>query len=363
MKIYKIIGIVLVLFFNFSCSKNEEKILPQKRTLTESVYTSVTVQPDSLYQVYSAVIGLLEKNLIEEGEIVSKDQALIQVINSAPKLTIQNAQFALDLAKEKYSGSTAILHGIQDEINAALMTLKNDSINYYRQKNLWDQNIGSEVQYDTKKLSYELSQNNLKLVQSKYDRTEKELQTAVKQANNNYHTSLIANKDFTVKSAMNGKVYALYKEPGEIVNTMEALASVGSASNFILELLVDEVDIVKISKDQKIRITLDAYTNEVFTGKVSKIYPQKDERNQTFTLEALFDNPPKTLYPGLSGEANIIISKKEEALTIPKSYVVDGTKVTTDNGLIDIQIGLQNLEFVEILSGITENTYIYKPKG
>jgi multidrug resistance efflux pump len=265
MKIYKKIGIVLILFFNFSCSNNEEKVLPQKRTLTESVYTSVTVQPDSLYQVYSAVIGLLEKNLIEEGEIVSKDQALIQVINSAPKLTIQNAQFALDLAKEKYSGSTAILHGIQDEINAALMTLKNDSINYYRQKNLWDQNIGSEVQYDTKKLSYELSQNNLKLVQSKYDRTEKELQTAVKQANNNYHTSLIANKDFTVKSAMNGKVYALYKEPGEIVNTMEALASVGSASNFILELLVDEVDIVKIANGQKIRITLYAYTNEVFT--------------------------------------------------------------------------------------------------
>jgi multidrug efflux pump subunit AcrA (membrane-fusion protein) len=127
--------------------------------------------------------------------------------------------------------------------------------------------------------------------------------------------------------------------------------------------LVDEVDIVKIANGQKIRITLYAYTNEVFTWKVSKIYPQKDERNQTFTLEALFDNPPKTLYPGLSGEANIIISKKEEALTIPKSYVVDGTKVTTDNGLIDIQIGLQNLEFVEILSGITENTYIYKPKG
>lgn len=362
MNVYKKIGIALLLFSNVSCSKNEDKIFPERRDLTESVYSSVTIQPDSLYQAYSAVAGLLEKNLVEEGDLVSKNQALIQVINTTPKLNIQNARFALDLANEKYSGTAAILNGIKDEINAARMTLKNDSINYYRQKNLWEQNIGSEVQYNTKKLRFKLSQNNLKLVKSTYDRTKKELQTAVKQANNNYQTSLTVNKDFTVKSAINGKVYALYKEPGEIVHTIEALAAVGSASDFVLELLVDEVDIVKISIGQKVLITLDAYHDEVFIGKVSKIYPQKDERNQTFTVEALFESPPKTLYPGLSGEANIIISKKEEALTIPKSYVVDGTKVITDNGFIEITIGLQNMEFVEILSGITENTYVYKPK-
>lgn len=362
MNIYKKIGVALLLFFNAACSKIEDKILPERRNLIESVYSSVIVQPDSLYEVYSVVAGLLEKNLVEEGELVSKNQALIQVINSAPKLNIQNARFTLDLAKEKYSGTTAILNGIRDEINAARMTLKNDSINYFRQKNLWEQSIGSEVQYDTKKLRFELSQNNLKLLRSKYNRTEKELQTAVKQANNNYQTSLTVNKDFTVKSAINGKVYALYKEPSEIVNTIEALAAVGSASDFVLELLVDEVDIVKIAVGQKILITLDAYHGEVFTGKVSKIYPQKDERNQTFTIEALFNNPPKTLYPGLSGEANIIVSQKEEALTLPKSYVVDGTKVITDDGVIAITIGLQNMEFVEILSGITENTYVHKPK-
>ena len=354
--------IVILLIFNFSCSKKEERILPQKRALTESVYTSVTVQPDSLYQVYAIIAGLLDKNLVEEGSIVTKNQALIQVINNTPKLNTQNAKFALDLVKENYSGSAAILDAILDEISAAKLTYKNDSINFYRQKNLWDQKIGSQVQYDTKNLSYKLSQNNLKLLQSKYNRTKKELQTAVKQANNNYQTSLIATKDFTVKSAINGKVYALYKEPGEIVNTMEPLAAIGSASDFILELLVDEVDIVKITKNQEVIITLDAYNSEVFTGKVSKIYPQKDERNQTFTLEAIFNKPPKTLYPGLSGEANIIIAQKEEALTIPKSYIVDGNKVKTDNGLIEIKIGLQNLEFAEILSGITEDTYLYKPK-
>jgi len=121
-----------------------------------------------------------------------------------------------------------------------------------------------------------------------------------------------------------------------------------------------EVDIIRISKQQQVIINLDAYQDQVFTGKVTKIYPKKDERNQTFKVEATFDTPPKTLYPGLSGEANIIIAKKENVLTIPKNYINNDNKVKTENGFVQVVIGLQNLEFVEILSGITKETYIYK---
>ena len=143
---------------------------------------------------------------------------------------------------------------------------------------------------------------------------------------------------------------------------MEPLASIGSATNFIIEMLVDEVDIVRISKEQDVLINLDAYANKVFKGTVSKIYPQKDERNQTFKVEAVFENPPEVLYPGLSGEANIIIATKNKVLTIPKAYIIDDDKVKTVDGLITITTGLQNMEFVEVLTGITKDTYIYKPE-
>lgn len=359
---HKYLLIILLVIFSYSCSKNEEKTLPHKRNLTESVYTSITIQPDSLYQVYAAVAGILDRNLVVEGDVVSKDDALIQVVNNTPKLNTQNAKLSLELAKENYSGSAAVLSGIKEEIIAANLKYKNDSINYFRQKNLWNQNIGSKVEYDTKQLNYQLSFNNLQLLQSRYDRTKNELSTTVKQAQNNYQSSLINTKDFTVKSAINGKVYALYKEPGEIVSNMEPLAAIGSTTVFVVEMLVDEVDIVKISKNQKVIISLDAYNGKVFTGKVSKIYPKKDERNQTFTVEALFDDPPKTLYPGLSGEANVVISIKENILTIPKEYVIDDNKVKTDDGIVTITTGLQNMEFIEVISGINENTTIYKPE-
>jgi multidrug efflux pump subunit AcrA (membrane-fusion protein) len=350
-----------MLIFIESCSNKVDKILPTERDLIESVYSTATVQPDSLYQVYAVVSGLLDKNHVEEGDLVFENQELFQIINNAPEINTKNAELALKLAQENYKGTWAVLNSIEDEIEAAELKFKNDSINFYRQKHLWDQNIGSKVDYDTKKLNYQLSLNDLKILRSRYNRTKTELQTALNKARNDYRTASLAFKDYTVKSKINGKVYALFKEPGELITTMEPLANIGSATRFIIELLVDEVDIVSIELNQEVVINLDAYDDIIFKGKVSKIYPKKDERNQTFKVEAVFTDQPKVLYPGLSGEANIIIAKKEQVLTIPKTYLIDNNKVKTDEGLIQVKTGLQNMDYVEILSGITKNTYIYKP--
>jgi len=359
MRNFVIIVIVLLLF---SCGEPEEKILPQRIRLTESVYASATIQPDSLYQVYAAVSGILDRNLVDEGDLVLKGTPLLQIINNAPKLNTENARLSMQLAQENYNGSSAILKGLEDEIRAATLSFQNDSINFYRQKRLWEQQIGSKVEFDNRKLAYELSLNNKLLLESRYDRTKNELQTQVLQARNNYEATKINTKDFTVTSKINGMVYALLKEPGEIVTTMEPLAAVGSDSVFVIELLVDEVDIVKLRIGQKALITLDAYSSDVFTATVNKIYPRKDERSQTFAIEAIFANPPKTLYPGLAGEGNIIISEKENAITIPKAYLIEGNKVRTTDGIVEVTVGRQNLERIEILEGIDENTALIKPK-
>lgn len=361
MAIRSFIFLFVLLWSLNSCSRREDKVLPVRQQITESVYASVTIQPDSLYNAFAAVNGILDENFIEEGQLVKQGMVLHQVINSNPKLNTENARLSLDLAKKNYEGSSALLGSIEAEIESARLSLSNDSINYCRQKNLWDQQIGSQVEYDAKKLQFELSKRALKLLIDKYHRTKDELQTQVKQARNNFKTSLITTEDFAVESKIDGKVYAVFKNPGEIVTTMEPLSLVGSASDFVIEMLVDEVDIVKIQLDQKVWLTLDAYSGQVYTAKVDKIYPKKDERNQTFIVEALFNDPPKVLYPGLAGEANILIAEKKEALIIPKQYLIDGDKVKTDDGLVAITIGLQNMDSLEVISGINANTWIYKP--
>ncbi|NRD24622.1 HlyD family efflux transporter periplasmic adaptor subunit [Winogradskyella litoriviva] len=358
MKICYYLSLVLLVL---SCTNKQDKVLPVERSLSESVYSSVTIQPDSLYQVYAIVSGIIDNNLVEEGDLVTVNQDLFQIINNTPKLNTQNAQFALNLAQENYKGNATLLNSIESEIEAAELKFKNDSINYFRQKRLWDQHIGSKAQYDTQKLNYQLASNQLNVLQNKLSRTKNELHTALNQAQNNYQSATINTNDFTVKSKINGKVYAVNKEPGEIVTSMEPLATIGSANRFIIELLVDEVDIVNVEKSQKVLINLDAYKDTIFEAKISKIYPKKDERNQTFLVEAVFVKQPKVLYPGLSGEANIVIAQKENVLTIPKTYLIEDDKVKTENGIVTVSTGLQNMDDIEILSGITKDTYIYKP--
>ena len=351
-----IIGYLLL----FSCQSEAERIQAKRTTITESVYSSAILQPDSLYNAFAVVNGILDQNLVEEGDLVVVGTAIAQIINSNPKLTLENARLAYQQAQQNYTGKAAILRSIQDEIDASRLRLFNDSINYYRQQRLWDSKIGSKAEYDAKKLTFELSTNSLDLLLKKYERTQFELKILMEQAKNNLSTALLNTKDFTINSKINGKVYALYKEPGEIISPMEPIASLGSAKNYVVKLLVDEVDIVRVKLDQIVLLNLDAYKDKIFEARINKIYPKKDERNQTFLIEALFTERPETLYPGLSGEANIVIATKINVLTIPRDYLIDGNKLNTESGLVEVQLGIGNMEMVEVLSGITPDTWIIK---
>lgn len=353
---------LLVLSTLLSCNGDTEKIYPEQRPLVESVYASVTVQPDSLYQVYSSVQGILDNNFVNEGDLVEQGEPILKIVNTAPSLTKDNAQLEVTLAKENYAGSAAILNSIRDEIDAAKVQFANDSVNFARQKRLWEQNIGSKIEFDNRKMAYELSQNRVASLERKYNRTQKELQTRLKQARNSYKSATAITKDYIIKSKIDGRVYALYKNPGELINTLEPVAAVGHSQDFILELVVDEVDIIKLELDQIMAITLDAYPNKVFDAKLIKIYPKKEERNQTFKAEAKFLEPPSKLYSGLAGEANIIIAKKDSALTIPRDYLLPKNEVMTENGKITVTVGLQNLEHVEIINGLDEQTALLKPE-
>ena len=361
LKMYRIAFKILFLSLLISCNRNNEKIYPKVTAITESVYSSVTVQPDSLYQAFAVVNGIVDENLVEEGEQVRKGDPVVQIINSNPRLNEENAKIAVVLARQNLQGETAVLAGLREELEAARLKYLNDSINYFRQKNLWEQQIGSKSSFETKKLGFETSQAILEQLRNKYSRTRLELQSQLKQAENNYQVSRTNATDFTVKSKINGKVYALLKNPGEIVTTNQPLASIGKADKFIVEMLVDEVDIVRLKKGQLVLLTLDAYGDRLFKAKLDKIYPEKDARNQTFLVEALFDEQPDVLYPGLSGEASIIVSQKDTALVIPKNFLIDGNRIKTENGEIKVKTGLESIDSIEIVSGLTPEIEIFKP--
>lgn len=346
-----------------SCGGEErESISPETKAITESVYSSVTIQPDSMYDVYSSVTGILDDNMVDEGDTVKQGQELFQITNNNPKLNTENAKLAMQIARDNYKGENPVLTDLLNEVTLAQLKLSNDSMNFVRQKNLWSQNIGSKAEFDAKKLQYETSKQTVQTLQNKFDRTSVQLRQQYQQAVNNYEASLTLTKDFTINSKINGTVYAIHKNPGEIISAQQPIAMVGSSKHFIAELLIDEVDVVKLNLNQEALITLDAYDEKVFRATITKIYPQKNNRSQTFKIEAQFVDVPPKLYPGLSGEANIIINQKEQALVIPKRYLIDDNKVQTEQGIVEITTGLESLDFVEVLSGLSGKDKIFLPE-
>lgn len=355
-------GLQILLVLTGSCRGDSETVKPQKRDITASVYASVTIWPDSMYRVYASVSGILEQNRVEEGDLVRAEAPLLHITDATPRLTSENARLQMELAKQNYAGISTPLKDLEVQIKTAELTFRDDSVNFRRQEKLWSQNIGSLSDFENRKLAYQRSRNQLQRLRSEYSRLQKELKTLMIQAENTYRSSLVSAADYTVRSTIDGKVYALYKEPGEGVLPNEPLALIGSPDVFLAELLVDEVDIVQIKIGQLALVSLDAYPDIVFETRIVKIYPQKDERSQTFTVEAQFDNAPEILYPGLSGEANIVIEQREGVLTIPKSYMAGVDSVRTTRGMQKVRTGLETLERVEIIDGIDSTTELLRPE-
>jgi multidrug resistance efflux pump len=354
-------GIPALFFLLLACQGDPETIRPEIRDITASVYASVTVQPDSMYQVHAAVSGILEKNAVKEGDLVEPGTLLMHITDRTPRLSSENARLQMELATDNYQGPHSQLRDLETRIRTATLTFRDDSLNYRRQEKLWAQNIGSKAALENRKLTYERSRNQLEGLRSEYERLEDELRTRMVQARNTFRSSVVNTEDYAVRSTIHGRVYALQKEPGELVVPGEPLALLGSPDIFVVELLVDEVDVVSLKVGQKALVSLDAFPDTLFETRVSKIYPRKDERNQTFTVESRFEAPPDVLYPGMSGEANIIIARKEGALTIPRAYLAGKDSVRTREGYRAVKTGLETLDRVEILSGLEAGTELLKP--
>ncbi|MCF8465351.1 MAG: efflux RND transporter periplasmic adaptor subunit [Flavobacteriales bacterium] len=345
----------------FGCKSKQEEVKPQYKALVESVYASVTVEPEELYQVFPSSSGVLKSVLIEEGDTVSINQLLAEVEADEPTINAENAALKKSLSEESYSGAASAIARIKDDIQMAKDQLRIDSLNYARQQRLWEKKIGSEVELENRKLKYESSINRLATLRSSLKETDRELRNQLKLSKNELERALSRLGDYSIRSRINGKVYSLLKNEGELVNAQQAFAEIGMRNTFVLKLLVDEVDITKVELDQRTLITLDAFADTVFEAKITKIYPSKDERTQTFTVEAAFVSAPDGLYNGLAGEANIITAQSENVLVIPSEFLFDDNQVKTKKGQVEVTIGRRNMEWLEITSGLDTNAILVNP--
>lgn len=352
---------LLLLILLASCSPSGEKISPIMEPISESVYASGIVKSKNQYQVFAAANGLIQEILVNDGDLIKKGDPLIRLMNESSRLNAENSKLAAAYAA--LEANTDKLKELRAAIDMAARILQNDSLLFIRQRNLWDQGIGTQLEFEQRELAYRNSKKNHEVARLRYDDMKRQLEFTSQQAINNLKISTSIVNDFIVKAETDGRVYKILKEKGEFASATTPLAIIGDASQFFAELTVDEYDIASIREGQRVLYTMDSYKGTVFEARITQILPLMNESSRSFTINADFVSRPDVLYPNLSLEANIIIRSKESAMTIPRSYLIGDSLVLLVNGETKkVVTGLKDYRKAEIVNGLTTEDVLIPPR-
>lgn len=354
-------SLLIVLLFS-ACSGKKEHTTAFVKDITVSIYASANVKAKDQYTVIATVSGIIKEVMVQPGDLVKAGDLLFVLENTEAALNSANARASLDFSASNGRPGSERLQEAQYQLQSAKEKYLLDSALYARQKNLWDQNIGKRIDFDQRYLAFTTSRLNYDSAAKSLAQLQKQLQNDLELSRISYSIAKKRQSDYQVKSEISGRVFDVAGKKGEMISQQTALCIVGDPGAYLLEMNVDEKDITRISLGQRVEITMDSYKGRPFRGSVSKIYPIMDERSRTFKVEASFANPPDKLYPNLTAEVNIVVSRKPRALLIPRDYLDKDNNVWLKGGIKrKVRTGVQDERNVEILSGLDTLESIYKP--
>ncbi|MGD9692832.1 MAG: efflux RND transporter periplasmic adaptor subunit [Phycisphaerales bacterium] len=135
-----------------------------------------------------------------------------------------------------------------------------------------------------------------------------------------------------IRSPIDGVVTTLNAKVGEVVvtgtmnNPGTVILEVADLSEMIVKCEVDESDIAEIRAGQKIRVALNAYADDEFEARVTKIALQRTKArdlSECFLVEGLMDLEGKTLLSGLTGSVDVEVETVKGVLLAPSQAVLD----------------------------------------
>lgn len=353
-----LISLVLV-----SCGGKNETTHPIRKDLTQAVYASGKVYPKDDYKVSSRLPGYVQEILVKIGDTVKAGQALLRIRSEISTINVEAAKNQYALASRNAAENGPVLSALKQEVSAAESKYTLDSTNMKRYENLLQQKSASQLQFDQAKVLFEGSRAAYTKAKLNYASTRDRLRTESENAKLQLDAQTTNQGDYTINSAVSGKVYDIIPKIGDLVNSQMPLIEIGSANEFDVELSIDETDISLVLVGQQVLYEIDAYKDRPINGKVQEIYPRISPGNKTAKIIATIElAPDMVVYSGMSIESNIIIAEKKSVLVIPREYVKPGNTVHVKgkDEPVKITVGASDLEYMEVVSGISENDELEK---
>ncbi|MFC1603496.1 efflux RND transporter periplasmic adaptor subunit [Planctomycetota bacterium] len=155
-------------------------------------------------------------------------------------------------------------------------------------------------------------------------------------------------------------------EVGDMVRRGQKIFTIPNSNVMSVELRVHESSVNKVLPDQDVTITVEAYPDQEFHGKVVKVAPLPDPQHgwldpgvKLYTTHVRIEGSHDILKPGMSAKVEILVERLHDVKIVPVHVVANrsGKKlcyVAADSGPLEreVQTGAFNDTFVEIVSGL-----------
>jgi len=407
-----IIIITFTLLPLLSCRKETSEIETFKvkrgdilQTVSTSGYVDTTEETNYSLPISGEVIKCLEKgDYFKKGDLIVKidDKKLKLLINQAEE-NLKLAQNSIELAKLNYQQALDANHiavqladlniELSEQATQNALTALEDANRYLNEVKKYEfstdpqiaqaisQSHSAEGAYyqsiTNQAITYWSSLGEKQNASNQILITEKNIRQAEIQLNLSKINLELAKIDLgnsEIYAPFDGIVSSSTFKEGEYASPgVNAISII--KDDFIIKAEVDETDIGKLNIGNPVEIILDAYPEQEFTGKITKISPISKNVSGVVSFEITVkpDNNNKSdvkLLYGLSASLTITTSKAENILYIPiqSVYEENGKEyvdILTEDGKIkkvEVRTGIYNYDFIEIKSGLKEGDVILTSK-
>lgn len=349
-------------------------------TLVTSVSGSGDITSGNSTSVTTKAAGVVKTVYVTNGDTVSKGQRIAEVTlddyaaerqTSAWVSYLDTLEAVKTAEKNKIDDDIQVLTDQQAILNAA------DDVSH--KKNDEDADY-TDYEKDTFDKTLEQAKKALEVSELKYKNAGSSIQAAntkVAAAWRNYQEN-----SATIYASTSGIISDLTLAPNLVINASSATSSstgativsaqtIGKIGNpegrLIATISLTEIDIINVKANQKVTLTLDAYPDKTFTGKVLAINTAGSVSSgvTSYPVSIILDPAAVDIYPHMAVNANIILSVKNDIVLVPSAAVQISNNQSTvkvmRNGQVvsvPVEIGSNNDTQTEIVSGLNEGDVV-----
>ena len=269
-----------------------------RHTVSERVMIVGNLIGATTVEAVPRVNGRLESVHVKLGDRVRKGQAIAKIEDREITEQVRQQQAAYKVAEATIRQREA--------------DLKLAQTNLERNRNLLERQLLPRQTFDDTEARYNAALAQLDLARAQVEQSKARLdELRINLANT------------VISSPVDGFVGKRYLDPGASVSPNAPVASIVDIHIVRMVVNVVEKDVKRLRIGMDAQVQVDAFPNEKFTGRVSRIAPVFDPQTRTAEMEIEVPNTTFRLKPGMYARVDLTVAQREAALTVPRNAVVD----------------------------------------